>query len=52
MVGADSVPPATAAALGACGDPQVETLVLGWTSVIAESVIAELDALDGAACGG
>lgn len=52
MAQADSLPPQTAALLSHCGDtPVVEAIVLGWTGVIADSVLSEVDALDGDACG-
>ena len=45
------VPPATAALVGSCGPAEVNLLVVGDPSVVAESTRARLDELDGAACG-
>lgn len=51
MAQAESLPPQTEALLSHCGDtPVVEAIVLGWSGVIADSVLAQVDALDGGAC--
>lgn len=45
------VSPATAAAVSACGQPEVDLLLVGNASVIAPAVTTELDRLDGEGCG-
>lgn len=48
--GPDFLPPETEALLSTCGDPQVETLILGWEGLIPASVATSVDQLDGEAC--
>ncbi len=46
----DDVPAATAALASACGEPEVETLLVGGEGVISDVVRDQLDRLDGQAC--
>ncbi len=52
LVVGDDVPPDTAGLVASCGDPEVDLLLVGGPDVIADSVAAALDGLDGqGSCG-
>ncbi|MDP9022319.1 MAG: cell wall-binding repeat-containing protein, partial [Actinomycetota bacterium] len=48
--GSPEVHPAVRPLVGACGQPVVDLIVVGGTSVLGESTVAALDAADGNAC--
>lgn len=46
----DQVTDATAAQVATCGEPSIETVVIGGSGTVADEIVAELDALDGGTC--
>lgn len=50
LVDREAVPAATAAAVSACGVPEVDHLVVGNEAVISAGIRAQLQQLDGGAC--